>query len=316
MSADTASARDLDNLHAQILRDPTNSEINLRFARLAEASGTMRWALAAYERVLLNDPNNMEAKMGLMRVRRILQPAFTLVTAEFGGIYESNPNYYMPGNRGELQAFGSLSVRDERNLAGTRWRTTGTALGTVHQHEGDLNYGVVGLDTGPVIDLYPGLSVHPALGAAAAYFADHFYYAEGAASATFESSFEGAYRALRLKAAYRSYDDYFPTQQGFYYEARGRLATPGILGDGSVAILAPWLLWSDISGKITNALVTEIQPGAYTEYGGRLEVYKQVADWLTLGANVALSKRDYRTDVIAGTSEKRDDVLFSPGATV
>jgi hypothetical protein len=38
---------ELARVYAQILRDPTNSALNLRYAELAEASGKLRWALAA-----------------------------------------------------------------------------------------------------------------------------------------------------------------------------------------------------------------------------------------------------------------------------
>lgn len=314
--AGLAQARDLNTLYDRILREPANSALNLQFAKEAEAEGKLRWALAAYERILLNDPENFEAKVGMMRIRRILQPGFTLVTAEFGTAFESNPRYYLPNSRSELQGYGSLSLRDERNLGTTRWRTTGGLAGQIHQKNGDLDYAHVGGETGPVIDLWPGLSVAPALGGAAAYFNDRFYYAEGAASATFESNLDGAYRALRLRGAYRSYDDFYPTQNGFYFEARGRLATPGVFGEGSVGIVSPYILWSDIKGKVVNALITEIQPGAYFEYGARFEAYKNITDWLTIGANFAVAKRDYRNDVVVATGVTREDVIFSPGATV
>ena len=309
-------ADELDALHARIIREPANTELNLRFARVAEERGTLRWALAAYERILLNDPDNFDAKIGMMRVRRALQPAFTLVTAEIGAVYQSNPLYYLPNGKGEWLGQGSLALRDERHLAGQRWRTTGVLAGQVHGRYGDLNYGYVGGESGPVFDLYPGLSFTPSIGGAAAYFNDRFYYGEGSVSGTFEGATDGAYRALRLRAAYRSYDDFFPSQEGFYVEARGRIATPNVLGDGSVAIVSPWLVWSDISGTVTNALVTEIQPGAYTEWGGRIEIFKAANEWLTLGASLSVARRDYRTDVVVATGGKREDTLIAPGATI
>jgi len=48
---DPGAPAELARIYAQILRDPTNSQLNLRYAELAEASGKLRWALAAYERV-------------------------------------------------------------------------------------------------------------------------------------------------------------------------------------------------------------------------------------------------------------------------
>ena len=97
----------------------------MRFAQLAEESGHLRWALAAYERVVLNDPNNADALSGLTRVRRALQPDTTLLTVQLGAQYESNPRYYLPPHRGEAQALGSAALLDERNLGGIRWRTNG-----------------------------------------------------------------------------------------------------------------------------------------------------------------------------------------------
>src|ERR1700675_3721085 len=114
---------ELTRVYAQILRDPTNSQLNLRYAELAEASGKLRWALAAYERVLVNDPGNLEAQAGLQRVRRRLQPNATQFTAEFGAVGETNPRYLPSGARAEAQALASLGMRDERTIADVRWRT-------------------------------------------------------------------------------------------------------------------------------------------------------------------------------------------------
>jgi hypothetical protein len=63
----------------------------------------------------------------------------------------------------------------------------------------------------------------------------------------------------------------------------------------------------------------QVQPGRFIEYGGRLEYYHRVLEWLTVGANIALSQRDYaRTFDLAGlgTIVDRRDVLLVPGATV
>jgi len=175
-------------LYAQVLRDPTNSQLNLRYAELAEASGKLRWALAAYERVLVNDPENVEAQAGLQRVRRRLQPNSTQFVAELGAIGESNPRYLPSGARAEAQGLATLSMRDERTIADVRWRTTAAAFGLLHSNEQDLNYGYVGAATGPVLDVGPGLVLHPALGGAATYFDGRFYYGEAAAMATFEDT--------------------------------------------------------------------------------------------------------------------------------
>lgn len=309
------STPELDRLYQQVLRRPADPDLNVRFAQAAEEAGQLRWALSAYERVLLNDPNNVEAQRGLQRIRRALQPNVTLVTASLGTAYESNPKYYLPG-RGEMQLLGSLELRDERSIGGTRWRTSALAAGQLHGRESDLNFGVASLDIGPVIDLTPFLSVHPTVGGSIATFDKRYYYSEASVGALFEGHLEGAYRALQLRLAYRSHDDFFPSGEGFYAEARGRFAFPKAFGDGSVFLFSPWLRWSDIGGTMLTNILTEVQPGAYIEYGGRIEAYKTLAPWLVVGAQFAVSQRDYRKDLVAVGGAKREDTTWSPGATV
>jgi hypothetical protein len=313
-----ARANDLDRLHSQILQNPGNSELNLRFAQLAENAGYLRWALSAYERVVLNDPNNADALTGLTRIRRKLQPNTTLATVQLGTQYESAPRYYLPPRRGEMQGFGSVAVVDERTLGGTRWRTNGVLAGILHAHENDLNYGVAGLETGPVLDAMPGWSFHPAIGGSAAYFDHRFYYSEGSASGTFDSLAGGVYRSVQIRGAYRSYDDFFPSGHGFYVEARGKLAVPSVLGPGSVAIVSPWVVWSDISGStsVVTPIVTELQPGSYLEWGGRLDLIRSLTSWMALNLNIAASQRNYRNDIVVATGDQRRDTIFNPGAAL
>src|SRR5262245_55908471 len=66
LSAGAAQAQgdDLAALSQQILDNPTDVSLNLRYAEAAEAAGKPRLALAAYERVLINDPSNVEAHQG------------------------------------------------------------------------------------------------------------------------------------------------------------------------------------------------------------------------------------------------------------
>ena len=313
-----AGANELDRLHQQILQHPGNLELNLRFAQLAERSGYLRWALAAYERAILNDPNNAEVLKGLTRVRRALQPNISLVTVQLGAQYESNPTYYLGPRRPELQGIGSASLLDERNINGTRWRTNALVGGIVHGREDDLNYAVAGLDIGPLLDAWPGWTFRPAIGGNVSYFDHRFYYSEVAASGTWESSADNMFRAVTVRGAYRSYDDFFPTSHGFYVEARGRLALPNVLNSGVVAVVSPWVVWSDIGGNasVVVPIITELQPGAYIEYGGRVDLFKSLTDWMVFGVNVAVSQRDYRNDIDIVSGDKRSDFIVSPGASL
>jgi hypothetical protein len=119
-----------------------------------------------------------------------------------------------------------------------------------------------------------------------------------------------------LKSAYRSYDDFFPMSNGFYGEARGRAAFPNLLGNASVVVLSPWVLYSDISGAVVSPLLSDLQPGAYLEGGGKIEAYKSLAEWVIFSANLTFIDRGYRADRVSVTGDKRRDVLWIPGASL
>ena len=310
------AASEINDAFRQVLRNPTDIQANLRYARLAEATGNPRWALATYERILAIDPNNQEARQGLQRVRVAILPNTTIFTAELGGAWESNARQRQADLRSEGQGYATTAMRDERSLAGVRWRTTGAAIGIYHGTEHELNYGYAGLNTGPVIDLAPDLTVNPAIGGGAAYFDQRLYYGEGVGSVTFDGLASGSPQSVRLRVAYRDYNDFFPTQHGVYADATGRFTFPNAFDD-SIVILSPWLRWSELKGTATGpATFVEVQPGAYTEVGGRVEVNTLVAPGLIVGANVALSERYYRSDLATDGLSKRRDTWFAPGTMV
>lgn len=314
---------ELARLNALILRSPNNTALNLRYARLAEKLNFVRKALVAYERILVYDPDNVEAQEGLDRIRRKLQPNQTQFVVEIGAAFESNPRYSPTLLQREGQLLAAGAVKDERTVGEIRWRTLGTGLLQLHGQTRDLNYGSAGAMTGPVLQLMPGLQVHTALGGSVAAFDQRFYYSEGMASATFEAYPSGAYRAVQVRAAYRDYNDFFPSSQGWYADATGRFLFPGILGEGTVLSLLPWVRWSDIRGglpatltPVVTPLLTTVQPGAYTELGGRVEYFQQVFEWLVVGPTFSVLGRFYRQDFDTTGTEHRKDTIVSPGAMV
>jgi hypothetical protein len=314
-----ATADELARLHAQILRNPANSELNLRYAQLAEEQGKLRWALTAYERVIVNDPANAAAQRGLQRIRRKLQPNTTQFTAEIGAAFESNPRYSPTDKRSELQALASLAMRDERTVGDIRWRTNAAVAGWLHQRNSDLNYGHVGATTGPVFDVGSQSTLHLGVGGSAAVFDHRFYYSEAMATAVLEGYLQGAYRALQVRGAYRDYNDFFPSSHGFWGDVTGKFSFPNVVGQGSVIILTPWLRWSDIAGtgfSTTTPILTEVQPGAYVEAGIRLEAYAVICEGVFAGPTLAVAERRYRADFVPGSTDKRRDTIVTPGATL
>jgi len=317
LSADLLRA-ELLRTHALVLQRPADTELSLRYARLAEQLGEPRKALSAYERVIANDPTNPEALQGLVRIRRKLQPQQTIIFTEFGGAWESNPRRVPTDARSEWEALARIMVRDERALGGMRWRTESSFVVDAHALNHDLNYGYAGGITGPVIDLTPYLAMHAALGGGAAYFDHRFFYSEAVAALTFETFFAGATQSLRFRAAYRDYNDFFPSSHGPYGDIVGRLLFPSITGSSDLLVVNSWLRWSDIAGSGITITFEQLPPGKYVEYGGRLEYYRRVLEWLTIGGSIGILGRDYAESINLVTllPSTRRDVTVSPGTTV
>lgn len=308
-----ASADDLKAVYARILADPTNTDLNLQYALIAEGRGEYRKALAAYERILANDPGNADAKRGLQRVRRILQPPFTRVTLESGGLYDTNPLRQPGGSDAEFTLYAKAQVRDERVIGGTRWRSVASIFADAHTENDNLNYAVLKGDIGPILDI-PGtmMAIRPEFGAAIATLSGDLYYYEVNLGATVEGYLDGAYQFGGVSVGWREYDPSFTSDSGFYVDARGRLAKPKLLTDRDVLSLSPWFRWSQLDGSVFDVFSNEITPGKYVAGGARLQYDSKVADWLSVGVFVAVSDRLYTT-TLAPDGSKRQDFLVSPG---
>lgn len=66
-------ADEIAAIYRQLMDDPRNVALNLRYAAAAERAGKLKWALPAYERALSADPGNREAQSGIDRITKRLQ---------------------------------------------------------------------------------------------------------------------------------------------------------------------------------------------------------------------------------------------------
>jgi hypothetical protein len=301
-----AHADDLSDAFLAVMKNPTDAAANLNYARLAEAHDKPRLALATYERVLLNDPTNEEAREGMQRLRRELQPSTTQFKAEIGTSWETNPDNVSSGAKSEPGLFGSLAVRDERSAGSFAWRTTGEVSGDFVKDMSSLNYIYAGAATGPVIDLMPGLTIHPAIGLGAAELDRMLYYKEATFATTFEGLFGGAYESFRLRGGYRHYGPYFTADKGYYADAGAKFSVPRVLGNQDLIVVSPWVRWSGISGGITTLNLDEIQPGRYWEFGAGVDYYFNLLNDLVMGAGVTSHER-YYSAILASGSKRRDN---------
>ena len=66
----TVRADEISDLYQKLQQNPADITLNLQYAAAAEKGGKLKWALPAYERALMADPRNAEAKKGIDRVRQ------------------------------------------------------------------------------------------------------------------------------------------------------------------------------------------------------------------------------------------------------
>ena len=69
-AAGTVRADEISDLYQKLQQNPADVTLNLQYAAAAEKGGKLKWALPAYERALIADPHNVEAKVGIDRVRQ------------------------------------------------------------------------------------------------------------------------------------------------------------------------------------------------------------------------------------------------------
>lgn len=311
-----AVADELSDAYEQVMQDPGNTAVNLRYAEIAERVGKDRLALATYERILANDPDNPEAAAGIQRIMRRLQPASTRWVASIGAGWESNPANAADHEDDSAIVLASMALRDIRNWGNTGWQTDALAVVNVVANDDRLDYGFLGAETGPVWDTRSWFSVHPALGVGISYYDNRTFYTEVFGSTTLEGITMGANQVIRLKVGYRDYTSHFTTDSGFYVHLDSRWSIPHIFGENDVFMISPWFRWSDINGGVPVTLNAEAEPGRYAEFGSDFAYYTPVAHNLVLGLNVTVSQRNYRDPGLDSGNNDREDFMVTPGATL
>ncbi|MGE4014108.1 MAG: tetratricopeptide repeat protein, partial [Alphaproteobacteria bacterium] len=136
----------LNRLFEQVLRDPTNSAFNLNYAKAAIEQGELRKALAAYERVLAVDPKNEDARLGMQRLRRLLEPDATSLVFAIGPQFESNPGHNsgrQDSKTYDYVTFGRAQLIDQRRIENMRWRTETDLFANSHARHQSLDYGII-----------------------------------------------------------------------------------------------------------------------------------------------------------------------------
>jgi len=321
--AQEPTRQELRRVFEQLLQDPTNTDLNFRYASLARERGELRKALAAYERILATDPDNEEAQDGIRRVKRLLEPDATEITVVIGGQYESNPQHEVDTNSGTDDSIlvGRVVGTDERKFGETRWRTSGDLFSNWHAKFGEIDFLNVGVRTGPVFELTEGWDIHPAVGASYAILDSEEFFYEGAFSVAIEATNGGIFQSLNLRAAFDQIDDEIAGRNAYVLEINPRFVITGLATANDSLILNPLYRFNGTegSGGTGTGASGDTFPLNYQQFGGRVDYYFPITPEIYLGVNLTGYYEDYNESVIENgleTSEDREDIYLSPGAQV
>ena len=309
----------LRQIYQQILRDPTNTELNLRYARLAESKGELRKALTAYERILINDPGNREAQTGSQQILLLLKPGFTRWTAILGGDYASNARRRnrLFDRGSDLIGTGQLLVIDERRIGGRRWRSKGQIYADFHKRFRSFDYGYVGGDIGPLLAARGGWTVRPAFGAAYSWLDQQTFLTELSLLLGIEAPKTGAFQRIDFRFSYNFVGDQFSARRnGVVFEVAPQFLVRNLVKRGDGLTIRPSLLYNGATGGEPNPLLVrgDLFPNRYQQYAVRLTYFVPIMGGkVFVGLNLESNVRLYVVRV-PGQAERRRDTYLAPGA--
>lgn len=311
--AHAQQASDLDALGQSILDNPQDVDLNFRYAAAAEAAGKPRLALVAYERILINDPGNERARRGYERVRRMIEPSYTIGRLEVGARQDTNAQnlnedfFFTEGD--STTYYGRLMIANEHEALGRRWRTIFNATIEDNDTIDVLDYAFVAAQTGPIFYLGPHLAAIPTIGVGASLLDGDAYFNEYNVALTLEGRAAGMSYWARLRHGYRDYQTEtdaftFTVEDGAYTELQVGITKPQLLFERDTLVVRPFARWSDFDGDVLG-----YAPGKFEEYGAEIAYNYQIMDHVELSIGALAHERAF-------DGFDRTDTYVSPQASV
>lgn len=311
-----AEQPELRRIFEQILRDPTNPNLNFRYARLAIQKGELRKALAAYERILAKDPDNSEARIGIAQIMRLLQPKRTTGVVIFGVQYESNPSHFNFNSsaNNDLVLFGRGQITDERRIGRLRWRTEGDLFINWHKEFQTLDFGNLGFRTGPILDISKDWRVRPAIGSAFAWLDGERFFNEASLALEFESDTSGPLKSVTVRGAYDFLGRKFSARDAYQISVNPRLIFDKVGTKSGLLVFNPFYRFNNVtgSGAISTGPSGDPFPLRFHEFGLRADYFLPLSRKVTVGVNFTVDHKRFNRVVTFGTKKRRDTFL-SPG---
>jgi hypothetical protein len=307
---------ELQDLFRQVLANPSDAAANTRYAQAAERQGELRKALAAYERIILADPSNTQARAEYERVKALLEPASTHYQIGFGLVYESNVKLAPHGGRADFAGQVSFRMDDDRHIGTTAWRSSVQLYDDAHLRTRGADFMYGGVSTGPVYTMVNGWRIHPTLNAEIGAADYNFLFYSVGLGADIETRGFGWWRGMSFGASYADFTHSHDT--GIFQTDNGR--------DAVVLSAKAKFGWDNLfTGQdflmITPGVVYNIaqagddrfwQVGVAAAYALRLASFEGGVGNIYLSPEVAVQYRRYASPE-PGHSNDRRDVRVVPG---
>ncbi len=329
-----ARSQSLDAIYARLLAHPDDYALNMEYGAAAEATPhSLRHAYAAYERAVLANPDDQNAREALRRVRLALLPKVTTVTVSTGASYVSNPREAPKGVTDKALGIAhdgagdiGVTITDERNLLDTRWRSGFQLYAQGEIWATNVNLVYASAYSGPVFDLDSNWRLHIAPLTGTAWLGGQQLFADYGGLAALSTTYLGSTQSVAVRAVYR---DVFGNASAATGDGGARVYSNGTLTDiegrfqvkpglvpSDTLYITPLLRFSrpdgpgpassDPAAPYDDPLFT----ANYTQSGLTVSYYRPIAGPSVLfGAGVDYFHRWYGQNVAFATSNRQDDYI-------
>lgn len=312
----TAPSENLQNLFQRLLTNPSDIALNRQYARLEIEQNRLRNALAAYERILAADPTNEEAKEGIERIRRLLEPQFTTLDVVVGGQYETNPRLAGQGRQSgdDFSATTQADLTDERQVGDVRLYSEGHLFADFYTRFSDINYGKISGDTGPVLGLGSDWNVHPSLGAGFAWLHGDPFYKEASTGLRFIPTNGLPLRRVDFRFAYDNIDRAISQRDAYVVDITPQFYWTRLAINEDAFFVTPFYRFNGVLGSGPAGVGQFGQPFPLEsqQFGGRVDYYVTLHEALAFDVNFTGYYEPFTSTVTNGIA-RRNDRYLSPG---
>ena len=244
--------KELDALFQQVLANPANTEANLRYARAAERFGQIRKAMSTYERVAINDPANVEAKVGFERLKMYLEPPATRYRLAIGMQFETNASAVNSQISPVLQGFqklngspdgaavASLRIDDDRQFGDVRWFTRAILYGEKHIVHSKFDYDFGSINSGPAFVLDNGWIIRGGPAAEVGFQGYNYLYWSAGAAGELLIPQPSAFRSVRFGVLKADFTQASDSKDGVVFYAQPEFGWDHVLTHGDTFLIEPY----------------------------------------------------------------------------